>query len=58
MVALEGTIVLDGSTSEMYTREVVESFLPGKKLRTNGKFENRLDGPENKNLRKRVWVRG
>lgn len=30
----------------------------GKKSRTRRNFENRLDGPENKNLRKRVWVRG
>ena len=60
---MEGTGASSAADSELCTRGVVESFLseknlPRKKLRTNGNFENRLEWPENKNLRKRVWVRG
>lgn len=33
-------------------------FLAGKNREPEGISKNRLDGPENKNLRKRVWVRG
>jgi hypothetical protein len=36
----------------------MEGFDGQKKIETLQNFKNRLDGPENKNLRKRVWVRG